>query len=74
MAAPERLCTVTKTLNKIFFNYCRRNRGSEQCWGSVTFGADPDPTLDPAPFFREFKDAKKAFFLITHPQAHSLQS
>jgi hypothetical protein len=38
---------------------------------------DPDPTPDPAPFFIDFKDAKKKisyFFLITCSQAHHLQS
>jgi hypothetical protein len=42
-----------------------------QCWGSLTFWCgsgsadphlwlmDPDPTPDPTPFFRDFKDAKK---------------
>ncbi len=47
----------------------------EQCWGSVTFRrgswsadpyiwlTDPDPTPDPTPFFSDFKDAKKIFFL-----------
>ncbi len=40
------------------------------------FGADPDPTPDPTPFFIDFKDAKRKsyFFLITCPQAHHLQS
>jgi hypothetical protein len=37
---------------------------------------DPDPTPEPAPFFIDFKDAKKNsyFFLVTSPQAHHLQS
>jgi hypothetical protein len=35
---------------------------------------DPDPTLDPTPFFSYFKDAKNfisffIFFFITYPQA-----
>ena len=39
---------------------------------------DPTPDLDPTPFFTDFKDANKKFylyfFLITYPQAHYLQS
>jgi hypothetical protein len=35
---------------------------------------DPDPTLDPPPFFSDFKDAKIFFFLIIYSQAHYLQS
>jgi hypothetical protein len=35
---------------------------------------DPNPTLDPAPFFSDFKDAKKTIFYITYLQAHYLQS
>jgi hypothetical protein len=39
---------------------------------------DSDPTLDPTPFFLNFKDAKKIslfiFFHITCPQAHHFQS
>jgi hypothetical protein len=35
---------------------------------------DPDPTPDPTPFFRDFKDAKKfIFFLKTYPQALGLK-
>jgi hypothetical protein len=63
-----------------------------QYWGSVAFFCgsgsgfpdpyllimepDPDPTPDPAPFFSDFKDAKKNshFFLITYPEAHYLRS
>jgi hypothetical protein len=61
-----------------------------QCCGSVTFWCASVPlsnesgsgsnsgsgTLDPTPFFFEFKDAKKTSvsFLITYPQAHYLQS
>ncbi len=40
---------------------------------------DPDPTLDPTPFFSVFKNGEiffsfSYFFLITYPQAHNLQS
>jgi hypothetical protein len=41
---------------------------------------DPDPTPDPTPFFNDFKDVKKKFFLHifsllpTYPQVHHLQS
>jgi hypothetical protein len=39
---------------------------------------DPDPTLDPTPFFIDFKDAKekKIFIFFSHnlQQAHHLQS
>jgi hypothetical protein len=41
---------------------------------------DLDPTSglsvtpDPTPFFRDFKDAKKIFFLITDTEVHYLQS
>jgi len=50
-------------------------------WGSGSVDpylllSDPDLTPDPAPFFSDFKDAKKLFFsiffLITYPQAHYL--
>jgi hypothetical protein len=35
--------------------------------GSVTFGPDPDPALDPALFFRAVQDANKiSFFVITY--------
>jgi hypothetical protein len=39
-----------------------------QCWGSMTFGADPDPGIrtpapDPTPFFSDFEDAKE---IISH--------
>jgi hypothetical protein len=64
----------------------------QQCWGSMTFWCgsgspdpylglmdqDPDSTPDLTPFFIDFKDAKKIFFLfffiITCPEAHHLQS
>ncbi len=39
---------------------------------------DPHPDQDPAPFFSDFKDAKKKiffnFFLVTYPQANYFQS
>jgi hypothetical protein len=27
---------------------------------------DPDPTPNPTPFFNDFKDAKKLFFILTY--------
>jgi hypothetical protein len=39
---------------------------ANQCWGYVTFGADPDTT----PFFIDFKNAKKNFHILFLQLAH----
>jgi hypothetical protein len=81
---PQYVTFVTGTHSNRYYAY-------NKCLGSVTFWCrsgssdpylclmNPDPTLDPTPFFSDFKDAKKKyffhiFFLITYSQAHYLQS